>query len=166
MGNLGIVCHGGAHHRHNYKCLPSHLSHHASFFLFHHQTKHRNNPVVLASQLLNICLKINPTHNPTNSPTTSPPNHHSTASLSPLFVHSGHSSVNTTASSTTRLAFNIRQRLNNASSNNTHVRNGRRQHNVLSGAAPLAAASLPRPTTKPPSACSSQEPLSGFNKYF
>lgn len=51
--------------------------------------------------------------------------------------------------------------LSNAS-NTTHFRNGRRQHNVLSGAAPLAAASLPRPTTKPPSASPAQAELNGL----
>lgn len=61
-----------------------------------------------------------------------------------------------TASPTARLAQQTFHTLNT-----THFRNGRRQHNVLSGAAPFSAASLPRPTTKPPSASSAQAQLNG-----
>lgn len=148
-----------AHHGHNYKCPPSHLSHLASVLC----SIIRPNIIETIQLFLPHSSQTsvqytNTTLQPTNHPTTTS-NHH---------THTKHYRLSTVCPARPHQcqqprqpqgSLNTHQRLN---SSKPHIRNGRRQHNVLSGAAPFAAASLPRPTTKPPSACSSQAELNGF----
>lgn len=158
----GQSCNGlprRAHHGHNYKCPPSHLSH-IDFSPSVPSSDQTSSKQFSCSYLTALKQSVQDTNTALNPQPTKPSRIQQITTLPALHCLPIPPTTVPSASSTARLAHHTSTLTSNASSK-THIRNGRRQHNVFSGAASLAAASLPRPTTKPPSACSPQAELNG-----
>lgn len=159
MGNLGMDCHGA----HTTDIIISvRLPTSPTWLLFSVPSSDQTSSKQFSCSCLTAPKHLSKIQIQYSNP--QPPNHNQqpphTQTQPALHCLSSPPTPVPTASPTARLAQHT-PTLKTASSK-PHIRNGRRQHNVLSGAAPFAAASLPRPTTKPPSACSSQAELNGF----
>lgn len=161
MGNLGMDCHGA----HTTDIIISvRLPTSPTWLLFSVPSSDQTSSKQFSCSCLTAPKHLSKIQIQHSNP--QPPNHnqqppHTHKTLPALHCLSSPPTPVPTASSTARLAQHI-PTLKTTASSKPHIRNGRRQHNVLSGAAPFAAASLPRPTTKPPSACSPQAELNGF----